>query len=120
MGSSVMTWKQLCRLGRELPEVEEGIWYRTPSLTIRKKSFVRLKEDLATVVFLVESVDEQQFLITTRPAVYFITPHYRDYPAVLAKLSALHVAECRERLRTAWRTKAPRTLVKQFDAREKR
>lgn len=110
-----MTWKQLCRLGRELPEVEEGIWYRTPSLTVRGKSFVRLKEDNASVVFLLDSVDEQEFLTASRPEVFFITDHYRGYPAVLAKLSALRTAECRERLRVAWRNKAPRTLVKQLE-----
>jgi hypothetical protein len=40
-----MNWEQLVKLGRELPEVEEGSWYRTPALNVRGKSFVRLKED---------------------------------------------------------------------------
>src|ERR687887_106609 len=39
-----MTWEQLSRLGRELPEVVEGTWFRTPALKVRGKSFVRLKE----------------------------------------------------------------------------
>ena len=55
-----MKWEQLCKLGRELPEVDEGIWYRTPSLAVRRKSFVRLEEDGTSVVFLVDDVDEQQ------------------------------------------------------------
>ena len=55
-----MKWEQLCKLGRELPEVDEWIWYRTPSLAVRRKSFVRLEEDGTSVVFLVDDVDEQQ------------------------------------------------------------
>ena len=46
-----MKWEQLCKLGCELPEVREGIWFRTPSLEVRGKSFVRLKEDGKSVVF---------------------------------------------------------------------
>ncbi|MFP2923824.1 MmcQ/YjbR family DNA-binding protein [Pyxidicoccus sp. 3LG] len=110
-----MTWAQLCKLGLELPEVAEDVWFRTPALKVRGKAFVRLKEDGASVVFLLESVDEQEFLITARSDVYFITDHYRGYPAVLARLSALRVPECRSRLKSSWRLKAPRKLVEQLD-----
>ncbi len=111
-----MTWKQLCKLGRALPEVDEGIWFRTPALKVRGKSFVRLREDNETVVFLVESVDEQEGLIETRPKIYYITDHYRGYPAVLARLAALPVPEARVRLERAWRIKAPKRLVAQLEA----
>ena len=106
-----MTWKQLCTLGLKLPEVKEGIWFRTPALNVRGKSFVRLKEDGETVVFLLESVDEQEALIRSQPDLYFITDHYRGYSAVLARLAALRAPECRLRLERAWRTKAPKKLL---------
>src|SRR5688572_27979895 len=110
-----MNWQQLSKLGVELPEVVEDIWFRTPALKVRKKSFVRLKEDGRSVVFLLESVEEQEFLIETQPELYYITDHYRGYPAVLARLSKLSPAECRSRLERAWRLKAPKTLVKKLD-----
>lgn len=106
-----MTWKQLVRLGKQLPLVEEGIWYRTPSLTVRGKSFVRLKEDGQSVVFLLETVDAQQFLIQARPRVFFITPHYENWPAVLARLNVLSLAEARTRLRDSWAQRAPKKLI---------
>jgi hypothetical protein len=106
-----MTWAQLCKLGRELPEVVEDIWYRTPALKVRGKGFVRLKEDGKSVLFLLDSVDEQEALIEIQPQIYFITDHYRGYPSVLARLSALRVPECRMRLERAWRIKAPRDLI---------
>ncbi len=108
-----MTWEQLVKLGLQLPEVEEGIWYRTPALKVRGKSFCRLKEDGQTVVFLLESVEEQEFLCRTQPELYFITDHYRGYPAVLARMTKLRVPECRRRLQFGWRLKAPRALLKQ-------
>ena len=110
-----MTWAQLARLGRELPEVKEGIWYRTPSLEVRGKSFVRLKEDGKSVVFLTENVEEQEALVESRPAIYFITDHYQGWPAVLARLAKLRVPEARVRLERAWRMKAPKKLLAKFE-----
>jgi hypothetical protein len=106
-----MTWTQVCKLARALPEVKEGTWYRTPSLQVRGKSFVRLKENGQDVVFLLDAVEEQEFLIQARPDIYHITDHYRGYPAVLARLRALRVPECRLRLENAWRQKAPKALL---------
>jgi hypothetical protein len=108
-----VTWQQLCKLGRQLPEVVEDVWFRTPALKVRGKSFVRLKEDGKSVVFLLESVDEQEFLIEAQAKVYYITDHYRGYPAVLARLAALTIAECRIRLERAWCVKAPKKLLKE-------
>jgi hypothetical protein len=113
-------WKQLVALARVLPEVEEGIWFRTPSLDVRGKSIIRLKEDGENVVFLVDNVDEQEALIAAKPDVYFITDHYRGYPAVLARLAALTTAEARVRIERAWRKKAPKKLLAPPPAPRKR
>ncbi len=111
-----MQWKQIVKLGRELPEVAEDIWFRTPALKVRGKSFVRLKEDGENVVFMLESVDEQEALCEAMSDVYWITDHYRGYPAVMARLAALTEAECRLRLERAWRLKAPKKLLAAADA----
>jgi hypothetical protein len=103
-------------LGRELPEVAEGIWFRTPSLEVRGKSFVRLKEDGENIVFLLESVDEQEALCEAMGDIYWITDHYRGYAAVLARLATLTEAECRVRLERAWRQKAPKKLLARLEA----
>ncbi len=106
-----MKWERLCEIGRELPEVEEGISYRTPALKVRGKTFARLKEDGQSVVFFLQSIDEQEYLLQTQSDVYFITDHYRGWPGILARLSALRVAECRSRLAQGWRLKAPASLL---------
>jgi hypothetical protein len=67
-------------------------------------------------VFLLESVDEQEFLVSSQPDIYFITDHYRGWPAVLARLAKLRAPECRLRLEQGWRLKAPKSRVKQLDA----
>ena len=112
-----MKWERLSAIGRELPEVVEGTWYGTPGLKVRAKGFVRLKEDGQSVVFLLDDVDDQELLIAEKPELYFITDHYRGWPAVLARLSKLRDPECRARLEIGWRLEAPKTLIKAYDAR---
>ena len=110
-----MKWDELVAIGKKLPEVEESVWYNTPALKVRGKSFCRLKEDGEHVVFLTGTVDQQEHLIEHNPAVYHITDHYRGWPAVLARLAKLKPAECRVRLEFGWRLKAPKTLLKAFE-----
>ncbi len=105
-----MTWAALVKLGLKLPEVEVGTWYRTPALLVGGKGFVRLKEDTKSVVFMLEDVEQQQVLINALPAVYFITDHYKGWPAVLARLSKLSVKEATLRLKNGWELKAPKKL----------
>lgn len=108
-----MKWAKLVELGRELPEVDVGMWYGTPSLHVRGKSFVRQKDEHGLIaVFVVDSVPKQEWLIETQPDVYFITDHYRGYAAVLARMPTLRVAEARARLAEGWRLKAPGSLRK--------
>jgi hypothetical protein len=53
-------------------------------------------------------------LIGDEPGVYFITPHFDGYPAVLVRLAEIPVADLRELLTEAWLVQAPRQLVKEF------
>ena len=111
-----MRWTKLCDLARELPEVTIERWWGTPGFKVSGKGFARLKEDAISVMFGVEAVEEQQMLIETRPHIYFITDHYKGYPAVLARLATLTVGEARDRLERAWRLTAKPALVTAFDA----
>jgi hypothetical protein len=53
-------------------------------------------------------------LITEEPAVYFTTPHFDGYPAVLVKLAEIAVGDLEELITEAWLTQAPRRLVQEF------
>lgn len=94
-----------------MPEVAVEPCYGTPSLKVRKKMFARLKEDGETVVFVLENLDEQQLLVAQASKVYFVTPHYEGWPAVLARLPKLTKTEAKFRLERAWRLKAPKKLL---------
>jgi hypothetical protein len=52
-------------------------------------------------------------LIADDPGVYFTTPHFDGYPAILVRLAEIGVAE-EELLTEAWLAQAPKTLAKAF------
>jgi len=53
-------------------------------------------------------------LIADEPHVYFTTPHFDGYPAVLIKLAEIDQLGLREVIVEAWLTQAPRRLVQEF------
>jgi hypothetical protein len=53
-------------------------------------------------------------LIADDPAVYFTTPHFDGYPAVLVRLAEIGVPELTELVTDAWMVQAPKTLIGKF------
>jgi hypothetical protein len=53
-------------------------------------------------------------LIADEPNVYFTTPHFDGYPAVLIKLAEIDQLGLREVIVEAWLTQAPKRLVQEF------
>ncbi|QLL09472.1 MmcQ/YjbR family DNA-binding protein [Mycobacterium vicinigordonae] len=56
-------------------------------------------------------------LIADDPRVYFTTPHFDGYAAVLVRLARIEVPELRELITEGWLTQAPKRLVKEFLAK---
>lgn len=112
-GPSV-TYETVRALARELPGVEEGRSYGTPALKVRGKLFVRLKEDGETIVLRMDAF-ERAVLLQLAPQTFFITEHYRDYPWVLVRLSAVAREQLWELLGDAWRRVAPKRLLAAYD-----
>jgi hypothetical protein len=53
-------------------------------------------------------------LIADEPDVYFTTPHFDGYPAVLVRLAEIDELGLRELIVEAWLTQAPKRLVQEF------
>ena len=57
---------------------------------------------------------ERGYLLDAEPDAFHVTDHYRDYPAVLARASAVAPDTLRERIEDAWRMTAPKRLVDEY------
>ena len=78
--------------------------------------FAWIREDPEALVVWVSSEEEKSSLIASEPARFFTTAHYDGTPIVLVRLEEVDVNEASELVTESWRLRAPRTLVKSWDA----
>jgi hypothetical protein len=76
----------------------------------------RVPRDDAIGVY-VGSEEDKQTLLAMDPDVFFTTDHYHGYPAVLVWLPRISIELLEQLLTDAWRSRAPRRLVRELDAR---
>ena len=107
-----MTWEEAVQLGLRLPGVEVSTSYGTPALKVGGKLMARLWEDGQTLVLVRIGFDQREVLMEVEPTVFFLTPHYQDYPSVLMRLPRAEPAMLEGLLEQIWREVAPRKLLK--------
>jgi hypothetical protein len=98
----VATWEDVRRLALALPDTEESTSYRQPCVKARGKSFVWISSHESGALATRVPYEEALLLIAARPDVYFTTPHYEGYDAVLTRLDAIDEEELAGRLEDAW------------------
>jgi hypothetical protein len=106
-----MTFEGLRDVAMALPEVEEGTSWGTLAYKVRKKMICRVHDKLIDVLVVRIDMADREYLIASRPDVYFTLPHYDGYPAVLVRLPVVERDELRRLLTAAWRFVAPPKLV---------
>ncbi len=111
-----MTPEEMREIVLSFPGVEEGMSYGSPAFKVNGKFFTRLRRDDQSMVLTGISFDEREMLMEAEPATFHITAHYKDYPAVLARIDSLHPGSFRNVLDRRWREIAPKKWVKDFDA----
>jgi hypothetical protein len=99
------------------PGANESTSYGHPSFKIEKKFFTRLRSEDNSLVLVVGSMDERDMLLQVEPALFHITPHYQDYPGVLARLEKLDAKTLRGMLERRWRQIASKKLQKEAAGR---
>ena len=110
-----MTWDEVAALGLALPGVEVSTSYGTPSLKACGKFMTRLRREDDSLVLTGVSFDEREMLMEAEPQTFHITPHYKDYPAVLARLASVDPGTVARLLERRWREVAPKRMVKAWD-----
>jgi hypothetical protein len=111
-----MTLDEMREIVLGFPGVVEGSSYGKPAFTVNKKFFTRLRREDASLVLMDVSIDEREMLMEAEPDTFHVTAHYKDYPAVLARMASLHPGSFRNFLERRWRKIAPKKLVKDYEA----
>jgi hypothetical protein len=62
----------------------------------------------------VEHLGAKEALLADDPEVFFTTPHFDGYAAVLVRLDRIAIDELREVIVEAWLTRAPKRLAQSY------
>ncbi len=95
------TWQTVLDLGCAMKDVEESTSYGTPSLKVKKKFLLRLKEDGESIAIKI-GFDEREMLMAADPDAFYLTDHYRPYPAMLVRLPKVTRDQLRDVLNLAY------------------
>src|ERR1051326_9153767 len=90
-----VTFDTVRQLALALPEVEEGTSYGTPAFKVRKKLFLRLREDGDSLVVKIDFL-KRDVLMNAEPETFYITDHYKNYPYILVRLSKVRQVVLRD------------------------
>lgn len=109
-------WDEVVAIALASPEVEESTWHRTPSLTVRGRSFARLRTEAEGGLVLMCPLDEKEALLASGDPAFYTLPHYDGYGAILVDLDRVEREQLVELVEDAWRDRAPVRLRRSFDA----
>jgi hypothetical protein len=126
----VASWDDVRRLALSLPDTREDFRRGLMFWLVHDKLFVwerpirqsdlRALGDAAPegpiLGARVEHLVAKDALIADDPDVYFTTPHFDGYPAVLVLLDKIAPEELEELIVEAWLTRAPKRLAKAYVA----
>jgi len=104
------------RIALSLPRTTERPSYGTPAFRVRDKPFARVHDEPGVLVLWLSGEAEKADLIASAPATFFDTPHYVGSSLVLVRLGEVEEDELNELLTDAWRSRAPRRIVEEYEA----
>jgi hypothetical protein len=96
-----MTWDDITLLALVLPGTELSTSYGRPAVKVRGKMFVVTGKTDDHFV-LRATLDEIDMLIDTQPEVFFQTPHYVGWEAVLVRYAAADPERIAVLVERAW------------------
>ena len=121
-------WDDVRRLAMAMPEATERLSRGARQWRVKDKLFVwerpLRRPDLEALGdsapdgpilgARVEHEMAKQALIADDPGVFFTTPHFDGYPAILVKLDAIGLEDLNEVIVEAWLARAPKKLVQAY------
>jgi hypothetical protein len=121
----VASWDDVRELALALPEASEVDSRGLRQWRVKDKLFVwerpLRKSDLAALGDAapdgpilgarVEHLVAKEALLADDPELFFTTPHFDGYPAILVRLDRIGLEELREVVVEAWLVRAPKRLV---------
>ena len=122
------TWDDVRRMALALPETSEAVSRELRQWRVKDKGFVwerplrrsdleALGDDAPGGPIMgarVEHLGAKEALLADDPGVFFTTPHFDGYPAVLVRLDRISLEVLKEVIIEAWLARAPKRLAQSY------
>ena len=122
------SWDDVRRIALELPETSEEVSRDLRQWRVKDKGFVwerplrradlealgEAAPDGPILGARVEHLVAKEALLADDPSVFFTTPHFDGYPAVLVRLDQIGLEDLREVIVEAWLARAPKRLAEAY------
>ena len=119
------TWDDIRTIAATLPETQEhgerswkvrgkALAWERPLRKADRAALGASAPDGDILGVAVADVGVKEALLADDPAVYFTTPHFDGYPAILVRLDEIAEPELEELLVEAWLARAPKRLAAEF------
>jgi len=68
---------------------EEVLWFNKPAVFLHGQFLTKVHDKEEAMTFRVSSMEMREMMLEAEPRLFYITDHYRNFPFILARLSAL-------------------------------
>src|SRR5690348_1793209 len=85
----MITRAQGWKIALAIPGSEEVLWFRKPAVFLHGQFLTKVHDKEQAMTFRVSSMEMRDMMLEAEPELFYITDHYRNFPFVLARLSAL-------------------------------
>jgi hypothetical protein len=81
-----------------IPGTDERLWFNQPSVFVHDRFLSKTHHREDAAVLQVGSMEMRDMMLEAEPKLFYITDHYRKFPFVLIRLSALTKTVLKEML----------------------
>ena len=85
----MITRAQGWKIALAIPGTKEVLWFRKPAVFLHDQFLTKVHDKEEAMTLRVSSMEMRDMMLEAEPELFYITDHYRNFPFVLARLSAL-------------------------------
>jgi len=77
------------KIALAVPGAVETLWFNKPAVFLHDRFLTKVHDREEAMVLQVGSIEMRDMMLEAEPGLFYITDHYRKFPFLLARLSAL-------------------------------
>jgi len=77
------------KIALSIPGTEEVLWFKKPAVFLHGQFLTKVHDKEDAMTLRVSSMEMRDMMLEVKPKLFYLTEHYRNFPFILARLTAL-------------------------------